>query len=117
MIYSVTIERRNVKKIQLFLELPNEEHINNATGKELKELLQFINPDRGDWWVEDETIRVDNVYKHAKLRRIGGERLSGYVIDGKLVKKSEFAEAMHRFKSKPLPGQMGIPGVGNDIPK
>ena len=118
MIYYLYLRQTISNDFHFFIEAPSPDDIRKVPPAELLKLLNPDPEDHNTCTPGPENIELRTLYQHGALRKVGGEQLYGYMVDGKLLTtRAEYTKAKKQSKNSPLPGQMGIPGIVDDVPK
>lgn len=114
-LYEVCVRKERIKYARFFVKAPDLETIKTARMRVLTAGLQS-----SDWDGDEEECSIHYIGECQSLRPLGGERLNGYIVNHKYFPVTAEAESLikeiERYRKKPLPGQMGIPGLAQDIP-
>jgi hypothetical protein len=111
--FAVTLSRELKDYATFYVQAPDDESIREMPIAEL-DVIPI------GWSSDDYVCSISHIAEAQHLRRWGGEKLSGVIINGKLFELSTDIDTIKKeviqHQNKPLPGQLGIPGITNDIP-
>ena len=111
--YEVTMQRKLNDFATFYVQAPDIDTIKAMPAHILDGVAK-------DWCSDEYECSIYCISQVERLRKLGGERLSGYIVNGKFFDMASdvdiIVEAVAKHNIKPLPGQMGIPGVAKDVP-
>ena len=122
-LFQVGLEETVTKSIDIFVEAERREDIIGVNAASLSDDL-----DKYDWFDDSDGVHfcgpIEEVESVPANEEVYATILKGKILnpnstDCRIIDEhiEEWRKEQKKLLNKPLPGQMGIPGVAEDIPK